>query len=566
VALPAEPETLHPLYATSRAAQAVVGALYVGCIGQDERGAPVALGCERVPTLDNGDARWIGEGDDRRLDVVFHIRPGWRWTDGQPVTSRDVLFTWQLIMAPEAQVRDPLTQKVFAVSAPDERTVVVQFMSAAQARAAAAGTLRGDVAFEYFGLQGDYARYQEQAEPLSDPQYWAVARWLPSHLLQAIPPREQLTSPFSSAPVGDGAFQMVAWRTGAEITLERSAAPFPLDPQGNVEKIVFLRARDEAEAVQLLQSGQAQLSLPLPLAVVSQTLGAARPAFAAELAAMPAYEQLVFNVERPPFDDVLVRRAARAALDAAAILSDPAIGPAAPPVVIDPAGPLQGAAAGPLAAAGGLSQARALLAEAGWSCEAAPCVKAFTAANGTVVTRALEFTLVTNERSPRNALSQLAQKQLAAAGFGVDIQIVHGLGAASRLFAPYEQEGILQTRAFDAALYQAPALSTFTGAFDCASIPTEAAHGARQGNAGGFCDPAVDALIAQAEGGLAAMTPPAQAQAVASALAAVGEAAPIVALYSPVWVLPSRGVSGVRHLGYTPLTWNAWEWQSQARP
>jgi ABC-type transport system substrate-binding protein len=566
VALPAEPETLHPLYATSRAAQAVVSALYVGCVGQDESGAPVALGCERVPTLENGDARWVGEGDERRLEVVFRIRPGWRWTDGRPVTSQDALFTWQLIMAPEAQVRDPLTQKVFSMSAPDDRSIVAQFMSPAQARAAAAGALRGEVAFDYFSLQGDYARYAQQTEPLSDAYYWAVARWLPSHLLKDIPPREQLTSPFSSKPIGDGAFQLAEWRPGAEITLERSPQPFPLEPQGRADKITFLRARDEAQAVQLLQSGQAQLSLPLPITVISQTLGAAAPAFTSTWAPMPAYEQLVFNVERPPFDDVLVRRAARAALDPAAILSDPDIGPAARPLALDPAGLFYSVPADALTAAGDLNLARSLLAEAGWLCEATPCVKAVTAANGAVTTRTLEFTLVTNERAPRNALSQLVQKQLGAAGFGVDIQIVHGLGAASRLFAAYDQGGILQTRAFDAAMYQAPALTGFTGVFDCASIPTEAANGPGQGNAGGYCDPAVDALIAQAEGGPAAVSAPAQLQAVSAALAAIGEAAPVAALYSPLWALPARDVGGVRHLGFTPLAWNAWEWQQQARP
>jgi peptide/nickel transport system substrate-binding protein len=155
MAIVGEPQTLHPLYATSRAAQTVLGALFVGCAGQNEKGVPVALGCETVPTLENGGARFIGEGEDLHLELTFHIREGWRWTDGTPVTAQDAIFSWQLIMSPEAQLRDPLTQKVYAMTAPDERTLVVSFMSASQARQAAAHTLRGDVPFEYFSQRGD---------------------------------------------------------------------------------------------------------------------------------------------------------------------------------------------------------------------------------------------------------------------------------------------------------------------------------------------------------------------------------------------------------------------------
>ena len=116
---------------------------------------------------------------DRYLEVTFKIRAGWRWTDGTPVTAQDALFAWQTIMSPESNLRDPLTQKVYAMSAPDAHTIVVSFMSAAQARAAAGALLTGDVAFEYFSQLGDYAQYAQQESAVADAQYWAVLRWLP---------------------------------------------------------------------------------------------------------------------------------------------------------------------------------------------------------------------------------------------------------------------------------------------------------------------------------------------------------------------------------------------------
>lgn len=554
-----EPQTLHPLYAISQVARTVLGPVFVGCIGQDETGAPVALGCERVPTLENGDARFIGEGDDRYLEVTFRIRPGWRWTDGQPVTAQDAVYAWQLAMAPEAQVRDPLTQKIFAMTASDDRTIVARFMSAAQARAAAAGALQGEVAFDYFSQQGDYARYARQTAPLSDARYWAVARWLPAHLLADVPARDQLNSAFASRPVGDGAFEIVAWNKGAELTLVRSAQPFPLSQAGNAPQITFRFAPDETTAAQWVLSGDAQLSQPLPVESIAPALDALLGA--SLVLPMPVFEQIVLNVSRPPLDDVKVRQALRLAIDAQAILSDPATGLVTAPLVLDPSGLFYGIAPNALAINHDLEQARALLREAGWQCDLLPCVRPAQQPNGRVITQTLQLTLVTNERAPRNALSQIVQKQLAAAGFDVDLRIVSGLGKASKLFAPYEAGGILLTRDFDAAMFQAPSLAGFRGALDCASIPDQNNHSPAHGNAGGYCDPTADTLMAEAEEGESAISEQVRAQAIEAALAAVSDAAPIVPLYSPVWLLPAHEVAGLRYAGFGIVTWNAWEWR-----
>ncbi|MGQ9903759.1 MAG: ABC transporter substrate-binding protein [Anaerolineae bacterium] len=563
MAVVGEPQTLHPLYATSQVAHTVLAPVFVGCIGQDETGAPVALGCERVPTLENGDARFVGEGDDRYLEVTFRIRPGWRWTDGQPVTAQDAVYAWQLAMAPEAQVRDPLAQKIFAMTASDDRTIVARFMSAAQARAAAAGALQGEVAFDYFSQRGDYARYARQTAPLSDARYWAAARWLPVHLLADVPARDQLNSAFASRPVGDGAFEIVAWNKGAELTLARSAQPFPLAQVGNAPQITFRFAPDEATAAQWVLSGDAQIAQPIPLDSIEAALDA--PAFDALLGAslmrpMPVFEQIMLNVNRPPLDDVKVRQALRLAIDTQAILSDPATGLVTAPLVLDPSGLFYGIAPNALAINHDLEQARALLREAGWQCDLLPCVRPAQQGNR-LVTQTLHLTLVTNERVPRNALSQMIQKQLAAAGFDVDLYIVSGLGKASKLFAPFEAGGILLTRNFDAALFQAPSLTHFRGALDCASIPDQTNHSPTQGNAGGYCDPTADRLMAEAEEGERVVSEQARMQAIEAALAAVNDAALIVPLYSPMWVVPVREVVGLRYAGFGILTWNAWEWR-----
>ncbi len=531
VAIQNNPESLHPFYAQSTAAQTVLGALFVGCVGLNETGQPIALGCEQVPTQENSSAKFVGEGLDRYLEVIFKIRLGWRWTDGQAVTANDAVYAWQLLMQPEANIRDPLTQKVFTMAAPDPRTIVVKFMSAAQARAAANGELTGDVAFQYFSQLGDYAQYAQQETPLVDANYWGVVRWLPMHLLQGIAPKDQAASPYAQKPVGDGAFEIKS-RPNTGIVLARAAQAFPL---GEVKPvgITFVFGNGEANLIDY------NISWAMPHDEYNKL---------AESVAYDAAsnEQILLNVDRFPFNDVKVRQALAYAINRDVFLKE-----------VQPVAPMS-----PLTPTLGYVPQRALelLTEASWNCTRKPCQK-FDETKGVTVT--LEFTLVTTERSPRNLVAQVIQKQLGEIGFGVNIQIVYGLGTQSKLFAPAQEGGLLLSRNFDAALYQAPETGptqSLRGRFDCASVPTEQANDVSHGNASGFCDADVDALIAASEVGEGVLSPTSRAKAYAEALAAVEAQAPVVRLYTPKLFVLALDVSGLKPGANVPLTWNAWEW------
>ncbi len=107
LALQQEPDTLHPGIGSMMARTIVVSAIFVGCMSQNDKAEWVPLGCETVPTIDNGGAKWVGEGADKHLEVTYKIKKGWRWTDGTPVTSKDVLAWWKLLMDPDFEVAEP---------------------------------------------------------------------------------------------------------------------------------------------------------------------------------------------------------------------------------------------------------------------------------------------------------------------------------------------------------------------------------------------------------------------------------------------------------------------------
>ena len=564
VALVGEPETLHPLYARSLAARNVLGAIMLGCIGVDENGLPIALGCERVPSQQNGDAKYVGEGLDRALEVTFRIRDGWRWTDGTAVTAQDAIFAWQLVMTPQALARDGLTQKVFSMKASGSRAIVVRFLSATQARAAAAGTLKGDVPFEYFSALGDYAAYAKQETPLSDPQYWAVLRWLPAHLLRDIKAGDQARSAFARKPVGDGAFELTEWTAGSRITLQRAKPPFPLEPAGRAPQLTFLFARDEAAALALVASGAAQIGPVAPRAQLERILG---PGITRTLPA-PAtgFEQITLNAGRAPFDEPAVRRALALALQGVPEVLAAAGSSVQTPTVFVVDGGFRFAAAAEVNPEAGLTAARDALRASGWICgQNTPCQKAVTQTNraGAVtatVTRTLQFTLVTNEREPRTNLIQVIQRRLAQAGFAVDVQIVFGIGAASRLFAPADQGGILANRNFDAALFELQPVNRLSRTFSCAAIPDPKTGSAGE-NYAGLCDPKLDVLIRVAEASpslIAIGQPNPDMQA---ALEAAYRATVIVPLFAIPMAYPNQGVRNARPLSDGLVVTNPWAWE-----
>jgi ABC-type transport system substrate-binding protein len=240
LALQQEPDTLHPRIGSMMARTIVMGAVILSCMAQNENADWVALGCEEVPSIDNGGAVFVGEGTDKHLEVSYKIRDGWRWTDGTPVTTKDVIYNWQLVMNPEMEVATRnTTQKIYDIVAHDDQNWTVVFMSENQARLAAAGELEGNVPFADFVDDYVQSGFAEQEGPVVDPVYWYIGvDWLPSHVLASIPARDQASSEFAKKPLGDGPYVVKEWKQGQEIVLEKSDLPFPLG-EPEINTVIF---------------------------------------------------------------------------------------------------------------------------------------------------------------------------------------------------------------------------------------------------------------------------------------------------------------------------------------
>ncbi|HEV3095989.1 MAG TPA: peptide ABC transporter substrate-binding protein [Candidatus Dormibacteraeota bacterium] len=95
------PTNFSPLFNQEVPAAQVDALLYAGLVQLDPNLQPVADLVQRVPTMENGDVVWNrGAGT---MDVTYALRQGLRWSDGLPLTSADVAFTWRLIVNPRVQ-------------------------------------------------------------------------------------------------------------------------------------------------------------------------------------------------------------------------------------------------------------------------------------------------------------------------------------------------------------------------------------------------------------------------------------------------------------------------------
>ncbi len=95
------PTNFAPYFNDEVPAAEIDSLLYAGLTRRDNQLLPVADLALRVPTIENGDVTW--DRAAQRMAVTYNLRSGLRWSDGQPLTSADVAFTWNTIANPRTQ-------------------------------------------------------------------------------------------------------------------------------------------------------------------------------------------------------------------------------------------------------------------------------------------------------------------------------------------------------------------------------------------------------------------------------------------------------------------------------
>lgn len=428
ISVPQDAKSLDPLLASNTIDGFITRFMFEPLLSANPQGEPVPMLAAQVPSRANGGISADG------LTIVYRLRANAKWTDGTPVTSRDVRFSWQAIVNPQNNaVSRNGYDDVARIDTPDARTVVVH-------------------------LKKPFAPFISTFFAESDQPYGVV----PAHVLERYANINQVA--FNSAPtVSDGPFRFVRWVHGDRIVMAANDGFFMGKP--HLRSIVIHVVPDENTSVTLLRTHAIDYMFQPSIATYPQLRHL--PGVRLVWVDMNAYEGMAFNTRHKPFDDPRVRLAVAYAIDKAELVRDLTYGqdkiatedlpdwmwannPALRPLPHD------------------LAKARSLLRSAG-------------------VKLPLNVVLVTdtaNVTHKREAV--LIQAMLHQAGIAAEVKTYPG----DLLYAPAGAGGIVHGGNFDLALWPwyAGTDPDNSSQFTCAFMPPNGYNDAR------YCNPQMEAL------------------------------------------------------------------------
>jgi peptide/nickel transport system substrate-binding protein len=320
--------------------------------------------------------------------ITFKLKPNLKWADGKPLTSADVLWTWQAIT--DDKNGSPYAsdfQLVKKAEAPDPLTFSVT--------------------------------YNEPFAPAMES--WSSLQILPKHLLEG---QDLHTTAFARKPVGSGYYKLDSWTTNQNIQLSRN--PSSVLGPANIDKLVSRIIPDNsAQFLELMAGNIDSMSLD---PVQYSRIVPARPKLNEKLNLYKelgsGYTYMGFNLKRKPFDDVRVRKAINYAIDKQEIIEGVYLGlgnviaspykfgtrwnnPNLTPYAYDP------------------EKAKALLKEAGF----VPNSEGILERDG----KPLSFEiLIANGKKDREMTAVLIQRRLKAVGIKMTIRSVEWASLISR--------------------------------------------------------------------------------------------------------------------------------------
>ena len=320
--------------------------------------------------------------------ITFTLKPNLKWANGKPLTSADVLWTWQSVT--DEKTGSPYAsdfQLVKKAEAPDALTFSVTY---AQAYAPALDS-------------------------------WAGLQVLPKHLLEG---KDLHTTAFARNPVGSSYYKLDKWTHGENLKLSRNSSSV-LGP-AKIDHLISRIIPDNSAQFLELMAGNID-SMGLDPIKYSRIIPA-RPELKQTLALYKelgnSYTYLGFNLKHKPFDDKRVRQAINYAIDKQEIIDGVYLGlginiaspykpgtrwsnPALKPYGYDP------------------TKAKALLKEAGF---------ADTDGDGIVELngKPFSFEIVTNQNKEREKSAVLIQRRLMEVGIKVNIRAIEWASFISR--------------------------------------------------------------------------------------------------------------------------------------
>lgn len=358
---------LIPALSTDSASGAVNNLVYNGLIKTDKNLNIVGDLAEKWEISPDG------------LTITFYLRRGVKWHDGQPLSARDCLFTYQLMV-------DPQTPTAYAED----------FKQVQKAE-----------------VLDDYTFRVTYSRPFAP----ALLSWafpvMPTHKLQG---KDITTSELARRPIGTGPYVFKEWETGQRIVLQ--ANPDYFEGRPYISRVIIRIIPDQATMFLELKSGGLDQMNLTPTQYTKETSSESfQKAFQKYRYVASGYTYLGFNLLDPKFQDRRVRQAIAYAINKEEVVQGVLLGlgqvangpykpgtwaynPKVTPYPFDQA------------------KARQLLAEAGWQDSNQDGV---LDRNG----QPFEFTIITNQGNKQREMAGLIiQQRLKDVGIRVKVRSI----------------------------------------------------------------------------------------------------------------------------------------------
>jgi len=232
--------------------------------------------------------KWDVSSDKRTY--TFHLRPNAAFSDGSPVTSEDVAFSFDRCIndkdSPWGSLYPKLTTEI-----PDPKTIV-------------------------FKLQSDYA------------PFLAAVSLHGACIVPKVYFNKVGVKTFGEKPMGSDPFQLVEWKKGDRLTFERN--PHFWDPERPyVDRAVLSIIADDNIRMLKLQSGDIDIATFVPFNQIDKL----KRTSGVEVQVSPydRIDWLQFNDKLPLFQDVKIRQAMNYAVNREAIIKAVLFGYGEPP-------------------------------------------------------------------------------------------------------------------------------------------------------------------------------------------------------------------------------------------
>jgi len=308
-----DPEGLNPLITNDAAASAIFNRVFEKLLEQDFETTELypVLAASR-PTI-----------SDDHLTYTFTLREGARFSDGKPLTAKDVVFRYKVVKNPlitdGAALRN-YYESVKDVVAPDDKTVVITMT-------------QPYFLAEYF-LGGLWIMPKHIFDPKGLTDKYTIAETNDMAKAQANGALKEFATWYNTAEVkrdvklniGSGPYVYEEWKTGESVVLRRNdnhwnAGNDKWNP-AYAEKLVYKIVTDRNSAVVTLKNGELDFMEYVPASKYTDEIDTvATPFLRKHPFQTQAYTYIGFNMDRPLLSDVRVRKAVAHCLDRDALIN-----------------------------------------------------------------------------------------------------------------------------------------------------------------------------------------------------------------------------------------------------